>query len=80
MHENYRPQPKRPFGVMVRGLASSAVNAWFDPPPGQSKYYKIGICCFSAKYATLRSKRGRRGRDRMIVGFTTTYAISVYRH
>jgi len=25
-------------------------------------------------------KRGRRGRDRMIVGFTTTYVISVYHH
>ena len=25
-------------------------------------------------------KRGRRGRDRMIVGFTTTYAISAYHH
>ena len=24
--------------------------------------------------------RGCRGRDRMIVGFTTTYAISAYRH
>ena len=24
--------------------------------------------------------RGRRGRDRMVVGFTTTYAISVYHH
>ena len=23
---------------------------------------------------------GRRGRDRMVVGFTTTYAISAYRH
>jgi len=23
---------------------------------------------------------GRRGRDRMIVGFTTTYAISAYHH
>jgi hypothetical protein len=23
---------------------------------------------------------GRRGRDRIVVGFTTTYAISVYRH
>jgi len=26
------------------------------------------------------SVRGRRGRDRMIVGFTTTYAISAYHH
>jgi hypothetical protein len=24
--------------------------------------------------------RGRRGRDRMVVGFTTTYAISDYHH
>jgi hypothetical protein len=24
--------------------------------------------------------RGRRGRDRMIVGFTTTYTSSVYHH
>jgi hypothetical protein len=23
---------------------------------------------------------GRRGRDRMIVGFTTTYVISAYHH
>jgi hypothetical protein len=23
---------------------------------------------------------GRRGRDRMVVGFTTTYAISTYHH
>jgi len=25
-------------------------------------------------------KGGRRGRDRMVVGFTTTYAISAYQH
>ena len=24
--------------------------------------------------------KGRRGRDRRVVGFTTTYVISVYRH
>ena len=24
--------------------------------------------------------KGRLGRDRMVVGFTTTYAISTYRH
>jgi len=24
--------------------------------------------------------RGYRGRDRMVVGFTTTYAISAYHH
>jgi hypothetical protein len=25
-------------------------------------------------------KYSRRGRDRMVVGFTTTYAISAYHH
>jgi len=24
--------------------------------------------------------RGRRGRDRMVVGFTTSYAVSAYNH
>jgi len=31
-------------------------------------------------YSHLYRKRGRRGRDRMVVGFTTTYAISAYHH
>jgi len=26
------------------------------------------------------NKRGRRGRDRMVVGFTTTYVISACHH
>ena len=29
---------------------------------------------------TVQYTRDRRGRDRMVVGFTTTYAISVYHH
>jgi hypothetical protein len=28
----------------------------FEPRSGQTKDYKIGICCVSAKYAALRSK------------------------
>jgi len=28
----------------------------------------------------LTEAQGRRGRDRMVVWFTTTYAISAYRH
>ena len=43
-------------GVMVSVLASSAVGRGFDPRPGQTKDFKIGICCFSAKHAALRSK------------------------
>ena len=41
---------------MVSLLASSAVDRGFEPRSGQAKDYKIGICCFSAKHAALRSK------------------------
>ena len=43
-------------GVMVSVFASSAVDRGFEPQSGQTKDYNIGICCFSAKYATLRRK------------------------
>jgi hypothetical protein len=29
----------------------------FEPRSGQTKDYKIGICCFSAKHAALRRKQ-----------------------
>ena len=32
------------------------------------------------KQVQSNSKGGRRGRDRMVVGFTTSYAISAYHH
>ena len=41
---------------MVSMLALSAVDRGFEPRSGQTKDYKIGICCFSTKYPTLRSK------------------------
>jgi len=28
----------------------------------------------------LNNNQGRRGRDRMVVGFTTTYGFSTYHH
>ena len=31
-------------------------------------------------FATTIKGMGRRGRDRMVVGFITTYAISAYHH
>ena len=43
-------------GIMVSVLASIAVDRRFEPRSGQTKYYKIDICCFSAKHAALRSK------------------------
>jgi len=31
-------------------------------------------------YSSTDKDKGRRGRDRMIFGFTTTYAVSAYHH
>ena len=41
---------------MVSVLVSSAVDHGFEPQTGQTKDYKIGICCFFAKHAALRRK------------------------
>jgi hypothetical protein len=43
-------------GVLVRVLYSSGTDRGFEPRSGQTKSYKIGICCFSAKHAALRRK------------------------
>ena len=43
-------------GVMVNVLASRAVDHGFELRSGQTKDSKIGICCFSAKYAALPRK------------------------
>ena len=41
---------------MVRVLASIAVDREIERRSGQTKEYKIGICCFSAMHAALRKK------------------------
>ena len=41
---------------MIISLASSVVDRGFEPCSSQSKDYKIGIYCFSAKYAALMRK------------------------
>ena len=43
-------------GVIVSVLTLSAVDRGFEPRSGQTKDYKIGICCFYAKHAALRRK------------------------
>ena len=43
-------------GVIVSVFTSSVVDRGFKPWLGHTKDYKIDICCFSAKYAALRSK------------------------
>ena len=41
---------------MVSVLGSSGVDRGFMPRSGQTKDYKIAICCFSAKHAVLKWK------------------------
>ena len=48
---------------MVSMLASSAVDSGFEPWSGQTKDCKIGICCFSAKYALRRKSKDRLARN-----------------
>ena len=57
--------------VMVSVLASSAVDRGFELRSGQTKDYKIGICCFSAKHTALRRKSKDwldRNQDCVLVG------------
>ena len=41
---------------MISVLALSAVDHGFEPRSGQTKDFRIGICCFSTKHAALRRK------------------------
>jgi hypothetical protein len=42
--------------VMVSVLACSVVDCGFEPRSGQTKEYKICMCCLSAKHDALRRK------------------------
>ena len=57
----YTSKCNRIRGVMVSVLTRSAVDHRFKPLSGQTKDYKIGICCFSAKHAGERVKTGWLG-------------------
>ena len=57
---------------MVNMLASSAVDRRFEPRSGQTKDYKIGICCISAKYTA--------GKERRLVGSESGYCVRMGRH
>jgi len=39
----------------------------------------VKIICITVSFLLI-SLRGRHGRDRMVVEFTTTYAIGAYHH
>jgi hypothetical protein len=47
-------------GVMVSVLSSSTVARGFESWSGQTKDYKIGIYCFSAKHAALSLEKEQR--------------------
>ena len=46
----------------------------------QSKKHSPLVPDFDTTLVLVVHSRGRRGRDRMVDGFTTTYAISTYPH
>ena len=49
---------------MVSVHAPSAVDRGFEPRSGQTKDYKTGICCFSAKHISLwRKNKDRSARN-----------------
>ena len=48
---------------MVSMLAASVVDHEFEAQSGQTKDGEIGICCFSAKHAALRSNSKERPTD-----------------
>ena len=43
-------------GIIVSVLVSRVADREFEPRSSQTKNYRIGICCFSAKRAALRRK------------------------
>ena len=47
---------KNSIGRVIVNVLASVVVRRFEHLSGQSKDYKFGICCFSAKHASLRSK------------------------
>jgi len=52
----------------------SPTSLFNNPPHGRRKFQK------RVALTNLYMYGGRRGRDRMVVGFTTTCAISAYHH
>jgi hypothetical protein len=59
---------------MISMLTSSAVDHGFEPRLGQAKDNKVGICCFSAKHITLRSK----SKDWLAIHKSTVYKNGRY--
>jgi hypothetical protein len=52
----FKPERTAIDGVLVSVIASSVVDREFELRSGQTKNYKIGMCSFSDRPATLRRK------------------------
>jgi hypothetical protein len=52
----FQLQRNRIGDVLVSVVAPSVVDRGFQPRSGQATDYEIGICCFSAKHASLKRK------------------------
>jgi hypothetical protein len=53
----------------------------FEPQSGQTKDYKIGICCFSAKHAALQSKSKDwldQNQDKMLCQWSDTSLLGFF--
>jgi hypothetical protein len=87
--EHFRPELFDDSGYVKMTIAGTRVD---KPHPYFVKYKRyvsyspafnfslfISLACLFYILSDL-SMRGRCGRDRMVVGFTTTYAISAYHH
>ena len=61
---------------MVSVLVSSVVDRGFEHRSDQTKDYKMSICCFSAKYTTLR----RKNKDWLARNQDNVFLCGVYPH
>ena len=47
---------------------------------GENMHFYMFLVCNYIIYGVLKLARSRCGRDHMVVGITTTYAINAYHH
>ena len=69
-----------PGAILGGVLMSSFIITWYL---SELRVYPFSLYIrytMSIEYSWRIIVRGRRGRDRMVVGFTTTYPISAYHH
>ena len=70
----------RSIGNFQNPLLQTNLTFYYNRSLADHLFY-VNIKCYSIKYGFLPvTRRGRCGRDHMVVGFTTACAISSYHH